>query len=498
MKEYLIKESTLTGIADAIRNKTNQKDTLTPNNYSFEVNKLSLNEDNDVCFFDYDGTLIYAYSFEEIDNLTELPPGPQHDGLIFQGWNWTLEGLKKVNNMPTDVGANYITDDGKTRIYLNVNLVSDITVPLRYWQSVANGVEIDWGDGSPVETSANVGAVILNHTYAIGKYVLTLNPIGDCELRLNGQSTSTEDSFSMMGEITYDIYNTLFYKIELGKNIYELSQYVANYSVNLETITVPIDCKTFKIRALFNARSLRYLVFPINSTPSAGGGMFSGCNTLYSVSFPESAAQNFGNVFGYCYWLSRVRLPYNASAAGHYNQGYVIEEYLLPSNITTIQSQTFDCNYILKEIKYQNNEIAPIVSIGTAAFSNCRLLRKFDFPDTLKTIGNQAFRWCYSLREIILPSSLTSIGTNAFESCYGLCKINIPAGITTIPENLLINCKGLQEIDFTTHNTVPTMANINSLSGIPSTCKILVPNTLVSEWKSTTNWSTYADQIIGV
>ena len=49
---------------------------------------------NDVNFFDYDGTLLYAYSWEEAKELTELPALPEHDGLEVREWNYTLEDIK--------------------------------------------------------------------------------------------------------------------------------------------------------------------------------------------------------------------------------------------------------------------------------------------------------------------------------------------------------------------------------------------------------------------
>lgn len=49
---------------------------------------------NDVNFFDYDGTLLYAYTWEEAKALTELPALPVHDDLEVREWNYTLEDIK--------------------------------------------------------------------------------------------------------------------------------------------------------------------------------------------------------------------------------------------------------------------------------------------------------------------------------------------------------------------------------------------------------------------
>ena len=42
-------------------------------------------EIKDVNFIDYDGTLLYSYYVDEVQEMTELPPLPIHPGLICQG-----------------------------------------------------------------------------------------------------------------------------------------------------------------------------------------------------------------------------------------------------------------------------------------------------------------------------------------------------------------------------------------------------------------------------
>jgi hypothetical protein len=64
---------------------------------------------NDVNFFDYDGTLLYAYTWEEAKALTELPALPVHDDLEVREWNYTLEDIKaqgtETNIGKADIGA---------------------------------------------------------------------------------------------------------------------------------------------------------------------------------------------------------------------------------------------------------------------------------------------------------------------------------------------------------------------------------------------------------
>ena len=51
-------------------------------------------EEKDVIFIDYDGTIVYSYTAEEFANLIALPDNPTHEGLVSQGWNWTLSDAK--------------------------------------------------------------------------------------------------------------------------------------------------------------------------------------------------------------------------------------------------------------------------------------------------------------------------------------------------------------------------------------------------------------------
>lgn len=71
---------------------------------------------NDVNFFDYDGTLLYSYSWEKARNLTELPAAPSHEGMTFKEWNYTLEDIKEQGTDTyigkADVGAVFVDGSG--------------------------------------------------------------------------------------------------------------------------------------------------------------------------------------------------------------------------------------------------------------------------------------------------------------------------------------------------------------------------------------------------
>ena len=103
---------------------------------------------NNFYFIDYDGKLLYKYSMQELQNLTELPvPTVVHENLTFDEWNWTLEDLKN-ESAGIIVGANYHTTDG--RDHMKVKAVEDgksITLSV-YTLTGTESVTVDWGDGT--------------------------------------------------------------------------------------------------------------------------------------------------------------------------------------------------------------------------------------------------------------------------------------------------------------------------------------------------------------
>ena len=102
----------------------------------------------DITFYDYDGTIVTSWTLEELAAKTALPDYPSHEGLTCQGWNWSLADLKTTNRK-INVGALYITDDGKTRIY--IRLEEGRTSPML--GVCPNGtVTLDWCDGTTPDT----------------------------------------------------------------------------------------------------------------------------------------------------------------------------------------------------------------------------------------------------------------------------------------------------------------------------------------------------------
>ena len=255
---------------------------------------------NDVTFIDYDGAILYSYSLEEAQALTELPTLPTHDGLVCQGWNWTLEAIKALNR-PVTVVAMYITDDGATRLHIRIATVGRMTVPLYIGQTVANGVSIDWGDGSAAETLAGTGNVNTSHTYAEpGDYVISLVPEDRCTLSFSDGSSlccvmgSTEDNGK--------VYCNMLQEVYIGDGVTSIGGNAFNGCYSLASVTIPTGVTSIGDYAFSNCYSLASVTIPTGVT-SIGDSAFSGCPSLASVTIPTGVTSIGGYAFSGCFGM---------------------------------------------------------------------------------------------------------------------------------------------------------------------------------------------------
>lgn len=152
---------------------------------------------------------------------------------------------------------------------------------------------------------------------------------------------------------------------------------------------------------------------------------------------------------------------------------------------------------------------------GYGLFMTCTNLAQVDFP-VLKNISVNAFNGTTKLSSVFFPKvtsisnsaflgggvehadfpSCANIGTACFQGCLKLKEIKIPV-CTNISSNTFYNCTALEKIFLNGVESVPNLGT-GALSGTPETLKIIVPDALVDSFKSDTNWSAYADKIVGI
>lgn len=358
-------------------------------------------EEKDVNFYDYDGTLLHSYTIAEAMQLSELPPLPEHNGLICQGWNWTLADMKNFAE-PLDVGASYITDDGKTRLYLNLPTELGLTVPLYIQQTVANGVTIDWGDGSPTETIAGTGAVTTTHTYAsVGKYCLTLLPSSSCTMQLGNGTLSVigrENDYTKPTRI-------ILYKTEIGRGVTQISANAFNYASGQEAVTIPQGVTRVGTRAFQYNKMLKIIVLP------------SGCTNIDTT---------IGTA---CFALRMILTPKSLSSFGGSStcsDARSLKRVIMSDTVNYLGASSFMSNYALQSVRLSEN----ITAINGSTFDGCWNLKELNIPAKVTSIVAAGIRYCYSLARLRFNSTTppTVGNVNAFAGIPTDCVVEVPAG----------------------------------------------------------------------
>ena len=287
---YVVTKEDVESVANSIRLKAGTTEKISwPDGFKSTVENISSGGGaapsakwSDVTFIDYDGSVLYSYSLEEALALAELPALPAHDGLVCQGWNWTLDAIKALNR-PVTVGAMYITDDGATRLHIRIATVGRMTVPLYIGQTVANGVSIDWGDGSTAETLAGTGNVNTSHTYAEpGDYTISLMPEDGCTLSFGANSSS----YCVMGATGNNgkVYCNMLQDVYVGKSVTFIGNSTFYSCHSLASVTIP------------------------DSVTSIDNSMFYSCYSLASVTIPDSLTSISGYAFYSCYGVAEYHL----------------------------------------------------------------------------------------------------------------------------------------------------------------------------------------------
>ena len=452
----------------------------------------------DVRFYDIDGTIVYRCSVEEAGQLTALPAPPLHDGFLFQEWNHTLDEVVSAEH-PLDVGANYVTADGKTvltvKVLTNTTNAASGTVTMTFYQSVDNGVEISI-DGGAAKTVSGTGQVSIS----IGNFSTDVGTSKEVTFTAAKGCAFYVVNFSSIKYNSYLSYTPNIGTAKIGYG-YDLSNTMSLNNV----INIPVGMTSVTNSARIGAK---YFRIPRSVTEISNRPHYANCymlslprnvnvtytslaNYVYAdrIIFPETltTTQNLANFFGkYVYFpdglstvrvdggnLLKVRLPaqpFKLSGVSHTR----MSKFTVPANATINMSASspsaydglFSECYNLREIVFDGCTVADAALNKNIAYK-CPFLTKIRFPQGVTSISGYIASYCaaevlvipegvetvslsnlmsssvqqtnQSLAVIVLPSTLTSMtGVSYSSGFYGdnLCAI---VYLSADPPNLHFN-----------------------------------------------------------
>ena len=356
MAKYVIDDTTLTGIADAIRNKTS-------------------------------GTEPIA----------------------------VLDMARQIKDIKSGGADEEWIGDGNTRLW--VHLTDERKAPL-VGVGIKGTVIVDWGDGTEPNvltgTSTSTGRYTPNHEYAkAGDYVITL--IVNGEMRILGGSSSTAP---ILAAYSADYVNNILYKyalqkIEIGNGVTSIGPRAFYGCHNLTSVTIPEGVTTIDEYTFYRCYNLASINIPEGVT-KIGASAFSGCDNLASINIPEGVTSIGWDAFEDCHNLTSLKIPEGVTKIDtHTFSGcYNLTSVTIPEGVTSIGEYAFENCYSLASITIPEG----VTSIGAYAFNHCHSLPSLKIPGSVTGIGKYAFYNTYSAEFLDFTdhAAVPSLGSSAF------------------------------------------------------------------------------------
>ena len=255
-------------------------------------------------------------------------------------------------------------------------------------------------------------------------------------------------------EVTYKcIENSCYYvsgDIEIPRKVTHYSKTYTVTSIgqnafyknceSLTSVTIPNSVTSIGAYAFSGCSGLTSVTIP-NAVTSIGGEAFSGCSGLTSVTIPNSVTSIGGEAFSYCRGLTSVTIGNSVTSIGDNAFGSCsgLTSVTIPNSVTSIGGEAFSYCSSLENINVElgNNNYSSIDGIlynkdQTSLLCCPGAKISVTIPNSVTSIGNDAFHGCYGLTSVTIPNSVTSIGNDAFYDCSGLTSVTIPNSVTSI------------------------------------------------------------------
>ena len=243
---------------------------------------------------------------------------------------------------------------------------------------------------------------------------------------------------------------------------------------SLTSVTIPDSVTTIGNYAFYGCSSLTSVTIP-DSVTSIGDCAFLECHSLTSVNIPDSVTSIGERAFSCCSRLTSVTIPDGVTTIGDSAFEYCssLTSVTIGDSVTSIADYAFWECHSLTSVTIPDS----VTSIGDCAFHSCRSLTSVTIPNSVTIIGEYAFYGCKSLTSITISDSVTTIGEYAFYMCKSLTSITIPDSVTSIGNHAFYGCESLTSI--TIPDSVTTIGD-SAFEYCPSLTSVTIPDSVTT------------------
>ncbi|MCC8100940.1 MAG: leucine-rich repeat domain-containing protein [Clostridiales bacterium] len=267
---------------------------------------------------------------------------------------------------------------------------------------------------------------------------------------------------------------------------------------SVTTITVPAtvisDGVTYTVTSIESGafkKNTKLVSVKIGSNiTDIGASAFQGCTNLSSVTVGSAVTSIGASAFYNCKALTSIRIPSSVKTIGEkaFAKCTSLQTVTGCAAVTTVGSKAFYGDTQLTGVK----GLQAATSVKSGAFYGCVKLNTIGATServtlaSVKTIGVKAFYGCKKITYVNLTSAaLKTIKASAFQGCTALKTfVSKSAKLKTIGSKAFYGDKKLAAITLKTKKLTGSTVGDEAFTGIKSTCKCNVPNSMAAAYKT--------------
>lgn len=232
--------------------------------------------------------------------------------------------------------------------------------------------------------------------------------------------------------------NTQICELKIADTVTEIGKYSFYKVQKLQMLQLPSSVQKVDESAFELIRSLKILQLNEGLKIIENRAFYS--TGINNIQLPQSVTKIGEYVFSQCSSLSNVEgFERLTNIPKGIFEGCPIKSFDF-SNAVQIGIAAFR-NTQLQEIDTLTEKLT---KIDVSAFSQCKVLKTVNIPNSVKEIGSSAFEGT-AIEKIVIPNSVITLGWGAFSECKDLYDVELPNNQLSL-KNTFIGCVGLKSI----------------------------------------------------